>query len=31
MQPTAETMEFDYKKNMAFTFAVGVLLNKHSK
>jgi len=22
---------FEYKKNMAFTFAVGILLNKHSK
>ncbi|MCD6178350.1 MAG: PorT family protein [Bacteroidales bacterium] len=29
--PSFEAAGFDYKKNMAFTFAVGVLLNKHSK
>ncbi len=31
MQPAATDNEFDYKKNMAFTFAVGVLLNKSKK
>lgn len=31
MQPKATDLEFDYKKNMAFTFAVGVLFNKPHK
>lgn len=29
--PSFETAGFEYKKNMAFTFAVGILLNKPSK
>lgn len=31
LQPDATDYDLDYKKNLAFTFAVGILLNKPSK